>query len=88
MSVELYKASFILLILICASTIIFISHTTYMGIEMERQTFWRGGFIVWSPTFIFFFFLQRVSFTRTKGSRSIIYELICLDSLNLLLILV
>jgi hypothetical protein len=37
---------------------------------MGRQTFWRGGFIVWSPSFIFFFFLQRVSFTNTKISRS------------------
>jgi hypothetical protein len=57
MSLELHEASFILLILICAFAIIFISHTTYVGIEMGRQTFWRGGFIVWYPTFIFFFFL-------------------------------
>jgi hypothetical protein len=65
----LHGASFFLLTLVCASAIIYISHTTHVGIEMGRQTFWRGGFIIWSPSVIFFF-LAWVSITRTKGSRS------------------
>jgi hypothetical protein len=34
---------------------------------MERRTFGRGGFIVWPPSITIFFFLQKVSPTRTRG---------------------
>jgi hypothetical protein len=42
--------------------------------SMGKCTFWRDGFLVWSPS-LFFFFLQNVSTTNTRGRRSITYGL-------------
>jgi hypothetical protein len=87
MSVELHEASFILLILICASAIIFISRTTYVRIEMGRQTFGEleSSFgRQHSGSSSSFKGLVSQGLKEVEAS----YELTCLDSSNLFLILV